>query len=645
MRKYITKKYIFIFTIVCGLLLFSAYNFFALAQYNNTNILPPPQVPSQKAPKVAQNDSSTTRFKVRNTIPSNYQELYPQENPADLKNPSNIKTESEYDPATGCYVIRTKIGDNEITTPFILSGEEYSNLLLRQSMQEYYRKKNSISNEQEKDPFNFLDMNFALGPLEKIFGPGGVQLKTSGSVQINMGMKSNKTDNPALSMGARRKTYFDFEQKIQANINASVGSKMKFNMSYNTDATFDFDSKNLKLQYEGEEDEIIKNIEAGNVSMTTGSSLIRGSNSLFGIKTKMQFGKLTATALVSQQNAETKTVSTRGGAQTTDFSINVDDYDANRHFFLGHFFRNHYDEFCSKLPLVSSGINITRIEVWITNKRGNYEQSRNIIGFMDLGESQVLSNNHWLPNTAIENPSNSSNNLLNEISSQYANARYISQVTSVLSPLSAYGIEGGQDYEKVESARLLSSSEYTLNSSLGYISLKSALNADEVLAVAYQYTYRGQTYQVGEFSGDIASTEQSLFVKMLKGTTISPRLPMWKLMMKNVYSLGAYQVQKTNFKLNIKYLSDTTGTEITYLPAGAINGTPLLQVMNLDKIDNNGNSGADGRYDFIDGYTIYPSTGKIVFPVVEPFGSHLRKKSEMTKLPINMFINNYMIPH
>ena len=626
MRKYITKKYIFIFTTICGILLFSAYNFFAFAQYNNSNILPPPQVPSQEAKKSAQNDSSTTKFNVKNTIPNNYQGLYPQESPVDLKNPSNIITESEYDPATGCYVIRTKIGDKEITTPFILSSEEYNNLMLRQSMQDYYRKKNSISEEQEKDPFNFLDMNFALGPLEKVFGPGGVQLKTTGAVQINMGMKSNKTDNPALSMGARRKTYFDFEQKIQANINASVGNKMKFNMSYNTDATFDFDSKNLKLQYEGEEDEIIKNIEAGNVSMTTGSSLIRGSNSLFGIKTKLQFGKLTATALVSQQNSETKTVSTRGGAQTTDFTINADNYDANRHFFLGHFFRNHYDEFCSKLPLVSSGINITRIEVWITNKRGKFEQSRNLVGFMDLGESQVLNNNHWSPNATIENPSNTSNNLLTEISTQYPDARYISQVTSVLAPLSNFGIEGGQDYEKVESARLLSSSEYTLNTSLGYISLKSALNADEVLAVAYQYTYRGQTYQVGEFSGDIASTEQSLFVKMLKGTTISPRLPMWKLMMKNVYSLGAYQVQKTNFKLNIKYLSDTTGTEIAYLPAGNINGTPLLQVMNLDKIDNNGNSGSDGRYDFIDGYTVYPSNGKIVFPVVEPFGSHLRKK-------------------
>ena len=626
MRNYNSKKYILLLAAVCGLIILSAYNFYAYAQYNKSALLPPPSVPSNEAKKAAESDSSATRFKVKSTIPQGYGELYPSEKPIDLKDPSNITSQAEFDPETGCYVIRTKIGEREITTPFILSADEYNNLVLRQSMQEYYRQKNSQSNEQTNNPFNFLDMNFSLGPLEKVFGPGGVQLKTTGSVQINTGIKTNKTDNPALSLGARKKTYFDFDQKIQANINASVGDKMKFTMSYNTDATFDFDSKNLKLQYEGKEDEIIKNIEAGNVSMTTGSSLIRGSNSLFGVKTKLQFGKLTATALVSQQNAETKTVNTRGGAQTTKFTVNADNYDANRHFFLGHFFRDNYDLFCSKLPLVSSGISITRIEVWITNKRGNYEQSRNIVGFMDLGESQRVNNSHWATNSAVANPSNTSNNLLSEITSQYADARYISQTTSVLEPLSAYGIIGGQDYEKVESARLLSSSEYTLNSALGYISLKSALNADEVLAVAYQYTYRGQTYQVGEFSGDIASTEQSLFVKMLKGTTVSPRLPMWDLMMKNVYSLGAYQVQKTNFKLNIKYLSDTTGTQITYIPVGAINGMPLLQVMNLDNIDSNNNLGADGRYDFIDGYTIYPSTGKIVFPVVEPFGSHLRKK-------------------
>lgn len=575
----------------------------------------------------AQTESDAQKPKVQQTIPADYETLMGEKSALDLVTPSNIKTEAEYDDKTGNYIIHTKIGENEVGVPFILTPQEYNNWQLRKSMQSYLYKKNTeLAKDNEKQPFNVLDMNFALGPLEKIFGPGGVQLKTQGSIQIKMGINSNKTDNPALSLNSRRKTYFDFDQKIQATINASVGDRMKFNMTYNTDATFDFDSKNIKLAYEGKEDDIVKSIEAGNVSMTTGSSLIKGSTALFGIKTKLQFGKLTATALVSQQNSESKTVNTKGGVQSTDFTVNIDNYDQNRHYFLAHYFRDNYDKFCSKLPFVTSGIKITRIEVWVTNKNNNYDASRNIVAFMDLGENTHLANSHWAPNMSIPIPANSSNDLLSTIKTEYPDARNISVVSQALSPLQAYGFEGGRDYEKVESARLLKESEYTLNSTLGYISIKSQLNADEVLGVAFEYTYNGQVYQVGEFSADITGTDQSLYVKMLKSTTVAPKLPMWDLMMKNVYSLGAYQVSKSNFKLNIKYMSDTTGTQIVYLPVPGLNDKSLLQVMNLDRIDSNEQSNPDGFFDFIEGYTITSSNGKIIFPVVEPFGSHLAAK-------------------
>ncbi|MDE6309158.1 MAG: cell surface protein SprA, partial [Muribaculaceae bacterium] len=531
----------------------------ATAQYYKSELPPPPQVfPTPFNPPA---DSIMMPFATSNMIPQSYQDLVADELATDLATPSNIKTEAEYDPATGCYVIRTKVGDYEVATPFMLSEKQYNDWQLRRSLQEYYRERNmELAEGKDKQPFNIFDMNFALGPLEKIFGPGGVSLKTQGTVQIKMGVKSNKTDNPALSISARRKTYFDFDQKIQATIAAGVGDRLKFNMTYNTDATFDFDSKNLKLAYEGKEDDIVKSIEAGNVSLTTGSSLIRGSTALFGIKSKLQFGKLTATALVSQQNSESKSVSSKGGVQTTDFQINADEYDQNRHYFLAHYFRDNYDQFASKLPFVASGINITRVEVWVTNKNNNFNESRNIVAFMDLGENQHLANSHWTPNLGIDVPTNSSNNLLQEIKTNYPGARNINTVTQALEPLSAYGIEGGKDFEKVESARLLSSSEYTVNNTLGYISIKSQLNADEVLGIAFEYTYGGQVYQVGEFSSDITSTSDALFVKMLKSTTVAPKLPMWDLMMKNVYSLGAYQLQKQNFRLNVMYLSDTTGT-------------------------------------------------------------------------------------
>lgn len=597
------------------------------SQYKKTTIAPPPPIVPSGSQSVSNSDSIELYSPVKPTLPESYEDYAGKEYPSDLKNPENIKNEVIYDPATHLYYIHTKLGDKDIITPFALTSEDYNKIAFRQGLQSYFKEKNSESFEKkDKEPFNVLDMNFSLGPLEKVFGPGGVRLTTQGSIQLNMGVKSNKTDNPALSLSNRRKTFFDFDTKIQATINASVGDKMKFNMTYNTDATFDFDSKNLKLAYEGKEDEIIKLIEAGNVSMTSGSSLIRGGTALFGLKTKLQFGKLTLTGLISQQNSESKTVSTSGGVQTTPFSIKADEYDANRHFFLSQYFYEHYDEFASKLPYVSSGIKITRIEVWITNKSGNYNESRNFVGFMDLAENSNLANDYWQPNLSIPVPCNQSNNLLDVIKTEYPEARNINRVTQALEPLQAYGITGGRDFEKVESARLLNDNEYTLNSTLGYISLKAALNTDEVLGVAFEYTYQGKVYQVGEFSNDVTTTSESLYLKMLRGTTVSPKLPMWKLMMKNVYALGAYQMQKNKFKLNIKYLSDTTGTEINYLPVGSISNQPLLQVMNLDRIDSNNESNPDGFFDFIEGYTVMSSSGKIIFPVAEPFGKHLEKK-------------------
>ena len=610
------------------LLTVSALTVLSAGQYRKSQIdPPPPPVEPAYIDGTHIPDSLIMPSPVQTTLPQEYADYIGREYAADLRDPSNIKTEVEYDPVTRMFYLHTKLGDRDIVTPYMMTPEEYNEAMTRKEMFGYFQGRNAeIFENKEKQAFNIFDMNFSLGPLEKVFGPGGVRLTTQGSIQVSMGIKSNKTDNPALPVRSRRKTFFDFDQKIQATIAASVGDKLKFNMTYNTDATFDFDSKNLKLNYEGKEDEIIKNIEAGNVSMTTGSSLIRGGTSLFGLKTKLQFGKLTLTGLVSQQNSESKTVNTPGRVQTTKFSIKADNYDANRHFFLAQYFYDNYDQFASRLPHVSSGINITRIEVWVTNKNGRYDEARNFVGFMDLGENTRLASDYWNVNTSEAVPSNSSNNILDVLKNEYPDARNINQVTQVLQPLAAYGITGGRDFEKVESARLLKSSEYTLNADLGYISLKQALTTDEVLAVAYEYTYQGKVYQVGEFSSDVTTTSQSLYLKMLRSTTVSPELPMWKLMMKNVYALGAYQLQKKNFKLNIKYLSDTTGIEINYLPIGEIANKPLLQVMNLDRLDSNQESNPDGFFDYVEGYTVQPSSGKIIFPVAEPFGSYLERK-------------------
>lgn len=579
--------------------------------------------PQDKVEYVVPKDSvPVPTFSVKKLETNEYEDLVAKP-PMDLRTPDNVKSTVEYDVNTGNYIMRTKVGDMEIATPFVFSSDEYKTYSLGQQMGQYWRTKNAETQSNFEDKFNITDMKFSLGPADKVFGPGGVQIKTQGSAEIIFGIKSNRIDNPTLTERLRRTTNFDFDTKIQLNVNGKVGDKINFTMNYNTEATFDFDQKLLKLSYEGKEDEIIRKIEAGNVSLPLNSSLIKGSSALFGFKTELQFGKLNITAVVSQQESQSQTVSTKGGAQLTSFEIPIDKYDENRHFFLSHYFRDSYDKNMSKLPYVASGVTINRVEVWVTNKRGNFDQARNIIGFMDIGEPKRVDNSHWIPK-GLSYADNDANTLYDEIKA-IPNIRNIQMVNELLeAQYMSYGIVGGEDYEKIESARRLDASEYTLNTQLGFISLKTPLYADEVLAVAYEYTVGGKVYQVGEFSTDGVESPNSLIVKLLKGTAVSPHLALWDLMMKNVYYIGGMQIQKDKFKLDVQYKNDSTGVYVNYLTEGKIKNKILLKVMNLDRLDSRNEANPDGKFDYVDGYTINSSTGRVYFPVVEPFGSHLR---------------------
>ena len=583
-------------------------------------------------------NSQTLKSKASDTQASNTHFTNPEEkkHPVDLKTPQNIKTIVEFDWRNNRYLVKTMVGDTQIGYTLAMTREEYMNYTERTVRSAYFKSQNRKAYEEwagESEGLDLLDMKFSLGPMEKLFGKGGIRVRTQGSASLSMGVKSSKVDNPTLSERARRQTSFDLQEDIRLNMQASIGEKMNFNLNYNTESTFSFDANQFKLAYQGDEDEIIKNIEAGNVSMTTGSSLINGGSALFGIKTKLQFGKLNVTALLAKQESSSKTVSSKGGVTKKSFEIMADQYDENRHFFLAQYFRDTYDQNMSKLPLVASGVEITKIEVWVTNKRSSYANARNIIAFEDLGESDKKGNDHWTSQTSTGLPENGANSLYEEITTQYSAIRDISNVTTTMATLSQWGIAGGKDFEKVESARMLSSSEYTLNAKLGYISLKSRLDDDMVLAVAFQYTRGGRTYQVGEFSTDDQSDQsQTLVVKLLKATSGDPSLPLWDLMMKNVYALGATSLQQANFNLQIQYMSDTVGVFTNYIKEGPIADKLLLKVMNLDRLNANNESYADGRFDFVEGYTVMASSGRIIFPVVEPFGSHLAKQLVNTSL-------------
>ena len=544
-----------------------------------------------------------------------------------LRMPDNIRETVEYDDQRNMYYVGQKLGNTYLTVPTPMTPKEYQKWVEAKALREFFRQKDSTSLQTGgKDKFSFSEMHFDLGPAEKIFGPGGVRIKTQGTAELKVGGNIKNIDNPSLPIRNRKTTAFDFDEKINLNVNGRVGDKVNMNLNYNTDATFDFDTQNLKIKYEGKEDEIIKLVEAGNVSFPSNNSLVKGASSLFGVRTDMQFGRLKLQTVLSQKKSSTKSVSSKGGVQTTAFELDVADYEENRHFFLSHYFRDRYDQGMSTLPNLTTGIEIKRVEIWVTNKTGTTSNTRNIIALTDLGENQRLSNGIW-HTTGQSVPGNGANDEYAVLTNNYAEARDIDMTNTVLGGIA--GFENGVDYEKLSSARLLTSSEYSINKALGYVSLRTGLQTDQVLAVAYEFTSGGVTYQVGEFAADLTDTKSALFVKSLKNTSNTPAQGNWQLMMKNVYYLAS-QVEKSKFRLDIKFQSDTAGVYLTYIPDERVKNTTLLKLLGCDRLDNNNKPNPNGYFDFVEGYTV--SDGRVFLPSAEPFGNYLRKKLQAAGL-------------
>ena len=556
-----------------------------------------------------------TRWKIQLTQPYSLSDLY--QSPLDLQRPDNMKYDVVYNDTLNRFVIGNRMGNTWLSAPIMLTPEEYNSWTELNERSAFFRKKNDeIYQTKGKEKFDFSDMHFDLGPAEKIFGPGGIRVRTQGSAELKLGMNKKSIDNPSLPIRNRKTTMMNFDEKINLNVNGKVGDKVNMNLNYNTDATLDYDAQNMKLKYDGKEDEIIKLVEAGNVSFPSNSSLIKGASSLFGVRTDMQFGKLKLQMVASQKKSASKSVSSKGGVQLTPFEINVADYEENRHFFLSRYFRNHYDEWMQKLPNLVTGITINRVEIWVTNKSGTTANTRNIVALTDLGEASKISNPMWTATGQV--PSNRANTEYQAMTTQYVAARDIDQAAATLE---GAGLVGGADFEKLESARLLSSSEYSVNTALGYVSLKTGIQTDQVLAVAYEYTSGGVTYQVGEFASDITDTKQALFVKALKNTSCNPQQGNWDLMMKNVYYLAS-NIEKEKFRLDVKYQSDTTGVYLSYIPEQRVKNTPIIRVLGADRLDNNNKAHSNGYYDYVEGYTV--SNGRVFIPKVEPFGSYMR---------------------
>ncbi len=580
-------------------------------------------------------------------------------NPFDIRDTSLIKRNIEYDPKTKQYYIIEKIGSSYYRKPTTLSFDEFWKISAKQSETDYFKKRaDALTTLNKKGQRPFLRVYDQL--FDRIFGlnnisaPGidqvkqkigevksavtdlkkssedlkklnkmKIDIRPTGEVNITAGYQGQNIENPTLPELARKNGGFDFDMNAKLNVNANIGDKLKFPINYNTLSNFGFDNQ-IKLDYKGMKDEILKSLEAGNISFQSRSVLIPSAQNLFGVKTQLQFGKLFITGAIANQRSSRQSVGLQGGASTQNFSKKLDDYEENRHFLVGQYFRNNYNKTMSSLPVVNTQVQIQRMEVWVTNRTGATTDARDIVGLMDLGESKPY-------NPAVSSlttnplPANGVNNLYSSLVSN-PNARNPTLINSLLLNK---GLKPVDDYEKTF-ARKLNPTEYYYNPKVGFVSINVQLQADEVLAIAYQYTYNGKVYQVGEFSQDVAldstrGIQKVLFLKLLKATSQRTELPTWGWMMKNVYSLDLFGgIQQEDFKLNVLYEEPSGGLK-RYLPESspAVDGKPLLRILNLDRLNNRNDPQPDGVFDYIDGYTILPIMGRVIFPVLEPFGRDL----------------------
>lgn len=539
----------------------------------------------------------------------------------DLHHPSNITDSIAYDPVTKRYTVYEKIGNNYYRTPTSYTSDEFMKMEGQKAETDYFKKRantlNILNRGRVVPKLSIYDNLF-----NRLFGNGKIEIQPQGNVDITAGYQGQNIKNPTLPERARKNGGFDFNMATQLNVNANIGNKLKFPISYNTLANFDFTNQ-LKLDYTGTEDEILKRFEAGNVSFPSRSTLIPGAQSLFGLKTSLQFGKLFVTAVFANQKSQKQSVNLQGGSAAQQFEFKADDYEENRHFLLGQYFKDNYNKVMSNLPAITTPVQILRMEVWVTNKNGATTDAREIVGLMDLGEARPFH-----PFTVTGNlPANNTNSEYRDIISD-PNSRNPALITNQLQ--SMMGLNPVQDFEKTF-ARKLDSTQYIYNPKVGFLSLSQPLQPDEVLAVAYQYSYNGKIYQVGEFSQDLppdstSGNQKVLFLKLLKATSQRPNLPIWQLMMKNVYSVGFGTLDRQDFNLNILYEQPGLGAK-RYLPFGDLNlGTPILTLVNLDRLNNQNDPQPDGVFDFVEGYTVIPQYSRVIFPLLQPFGRDLAPK-------------------
>lgn len=424
-------------------------------------------------------------------------------------------------------------------------------------------------------------------PLTGIFGDPSVDINVNGSVTLSAGWQVDNNNLTSISsLGSTQSAPF-FDQNIQVSVTGKIGDKLKLSSDFDTQRAFDIDNQ-MKVTFGGgpeNDDDIIQGIEAGNVALQTPSTLIGGSQTLFGLKTKMKFGKLLVTNILSQKRGERRVVKVSGGASTNQITIRPYEY-AQNHFWLDTVYKGFYDDYYantppSALPRMAS-FKVTDIEVYEQVKDGAVPSQFDAITYADL------------PSIA-------------------AGSRYDGSFRTTTSTT-------GGSVERGSFIQLERGRGFEVNEQLGIVTIRS-LQRDKLYAVAYR-TSDGRAH--GELSNTRPDSNTVAVLKLIYVNNMQPSFrTLWARQMKNIYQLqGVRNVDLDNSTIRITYGVPPDTSEF-FRTAGA---QRIVTVLGVDRQNSSNEAIPDGVFDIRSAAFFNPTTGEIIFPSTEPFRKKLREQ-------------------
>ncbi len=553
------------------------------------------------------------------------------------------------------YIVREQVGGEDVRVPVTLGLDAYRQARLRLGLEENFRQLASQSRQQGGRGGLGFDFDLPGGqgnPIETIFGSNRVDLRVDGQANVDVGFDYAQNEQQEAATGRGGSVAPDFGQELGLSITGTIGDKLEVDVSYDTQNDFDFQNQ-VRLTYTGYEDEILQRFEAGNVFLPIESDLIRGGQRLFGLKADLQVGGLGITAVASQQDAESDELVIEGGSQTTPFTLNPVDYDDDAHFYLGYYFYNRWNAAHANPPNANIGAvkQILELEVYrFTPDVTNAGTERDVIqaaALVDLGEAPlaVQGGEAYLAEFGEGAPLDS----LGESGPPAFDTdldRYPDELLEALRDQEEVTVENVEDvvlegqvtgsgafpsdayaFSPVE--KLRPGQDYEFDPVFGYLSMKQSLSENDVLAVAFTAELNdGTNVTVGDYgqgTGDASLfTGRRIILKLLRGRSPQPDAPAWDLTMRNVYRAGGRGLTSDDFELQVLYAGSGQTPERTLPGVDVGQQQTLLQTLGLDRLNQQGQRGADDLFDFLTAYTINPSTGRIIFPYREPFGQRLR---------------------